>query len=132
MPPMTVPLRVSLGSEDARMVACIREGDASAYETMFRAYAPGLYTLACRIAPSPPEAEELVHDVMLSVWKQRATWNPYPSVKAYLVRAVQNRGLMRCGTSEWCSDGRVRYKPVTRRWQRPPMRTWCARRSRRR
>jgi RNA polymerase sigma-70 factor (ECF subfamily) len=104
---MGTPLRLSPDDPDAQWVARIRQGDVQAYEAMFKAYAGMLYAQASRVLPSAAEAEDLVHDVFLAVWRKRATWDPRPSGRAYLVRAVQNRGL-----------NALRHERVVQRWAR--------------
>jgi RNA polymerase sigma-70 factor (ECF subfamily) len=104
---MGTPLRLSPDDPDTQWVARIRMGDATAYEAMFQAYAGLLYAQACRVLSSPSEAEDLVHDVFLAVWRKRATWDPRPSGRAYLVRAVQNRAY-----------NAVRHERVVQRWAR--------------
>src|SRR5690606_17797220 len=42
---------------------------------------------------SAETAEDLVQDILLYVWENRARWHPPTTVHAYLYRAVRNRAL---------------------------------------
>jgi RNA polymerase sigma-70 factor (ECF subfamily) len=78
---------------DAALVAGVRRGDASALEALFRAYATPLREFAGRLVREPDVAHELVQDVFLAIWTQRATWVVTGPVSTYLFRAVKNRAL---------------------------------------
>ena len=78
------------GAEWARR---IRDGDESVYETLFRTFAPGLCAFLTRYVGERAIAEELVQDVFLALWDQRATVCITGSVQAYLYTAARNRAL---------------------------------------
>jgi RNA polymerase sigma-70 factor (ECF subfamily) len=71
----------------------VRDGDEQAFETLFRAYAPGLVVFVARHVRSAAVAEELVQDVFLAVWRARATLAVTEGVGAYLYAAARNRAL---------------------------------------
>jgi RNA polymerase sigma-70 factor, ECF subfamily len=75
------------------LVARIREGDERAFEAVFNAYAPSLYSHAHRFTRSRIAAEELVHDTFAALWIARERWAVKSSVAAYLHAAVRNRAL---------------------------------------
>lgn len=77
----------------------LRDGDARAFETLFRRYYDVLYNLAYLYVRSRETAEELVQDVFCRMWERRATL-PEPTsdrgieaVLVYLYRAVRNSAL---------------------------------------
>ena len=78
---------------DADLVARIRAGDERAFEALFRAFAPGLCALVSRYVGSPAVAEELVQDLFLALWQQRAQLSVDRSVSSYLCTAARNRAL---------------------------------------
>jgi RNA polymerase sigma-70 factor (ECF subfamily) len=69
----------------------INEGDKKAFEKLYSTY----YTYLCKVAAKyvlrADVAEEIVNDILLSVWNNKENL-AYP-VKPYLVRSVQNRCL---------------------------------------
>ncbi|MGV3709909.1 MAG: RNA polymerase sigma-70 factor [Gemmatimonas sp.] len=71
----------------------VRDGDAHAFEQLFRATHPALVQFATRYAGDHARAEELVQDVFFSIWQAGTQWTPQGSVRAYLFRAVRNRAL---------------------------------------
>src|ERR1700689_4645051 len=75
------------------LVAAVRAGDREAYERVFRAHAAGLTTFVERYVRSPDVAEELVQDLLLAVWRDRARWDPAGSIGGYLYRAARNRAF---------------------------------------
>lgn len=79
--------------EDERLVALIRAGDHAAFETVFRLHAAALCTFATQLLHAREQAADLVHDVFLSVWRNREQLQIRESLQAYLYRAVRNRAL---------------------------------------
>lgn len=95
---MARSLRVEGGDEgraaaDAALVARVRRGDAAALEELFRAYATPLRTFAARLVAEREVAHEIVQDVFLAIWAQRATWVVTGSVSTYLFQAIKHRAL---------------------------------------
>ena len=73
-------------------VARVRRGDAAALEEMFVAYGARLCAFAYRWSRSRAIAEEIVQDVFLAIWRNRAEWTLAPgALQAYLFRATRNR-----------------------------------------
>jgi len=51
-------------------------GDTTAFETLFRQYGRFVYTNAYFISGSRDDAEEIVQEVFVSVWKSRQSFDP--------------------------------------------------------
>jgi RNA polymerase sigma-70 factor (ECF subfamily) len=77
-------------SDDPELVARIRVGDEAAFQQLFDRYFPALATFAYRYTQSVDAAEDIVHDIFLSVWRRRAEWAPEKSVALYLFGAVHH------------------------------------------
>lgn len=73
------------------IVGRINQGDAKAFEQLYTTYYVYLCAVATKYIYSAETAQEVVNDVFLNVWNNRASL-AYP-VKAYLIRSVQNRCL---------------------------------------
>jgi RNA polymerase sigma-70 factor (ECF subfamily) len=73
----------------------LRAGDRQTFEALFRAYHARLCGFAHSYVHNAAEAEELVQDVFLNLWRTRETLEVHTSVRAYLFRAVRNRVLNR-------------------------------------
>lgn len=89
-----LPDGTSHSSMDEReLLLRLRQGDDGAYEAIFRQwYAPLVATTAVLLRDRGP-AEEVVQDVLLELWRRRATFTLETSLRAYLFQATRNRAL---------------------------------------
>ena len=71
-------------------VLALKKGDAQAFDVIFRMYGKRLYYFALGYLKSKPEAEEVVQEVFLKIWKNRDGLNPELSFKAYLFKIAFN------------------------------------------
>lgn len=69
----------------------INKGDAKAFEKLYSTYYVYLCSIATKYIYDTETAKEIVNDVFINTWNNRATLND--PVTPYLVRAVQNRCL---------------------------------------
>lgn len=76
---------------EKEIVKRITQGDTKAFEQLYFSSYVYLCSVAIKYVYKPEPARELVNDVFLSVWNNRATLT-YP-VEAYLISSVQNRCL---------------------------------------
>lgn len=83
----------ALHAGHADLVRRIREGDASAFETLVLALSRPLEAYACRLSGSRDAAKDLVQDVFAHLWEHRARLTVRGSVRGYLFTAVRNRAL---------------------------------------
>jgi RNA polymerase sigma-70 factor (ECF subfamily) len=83
-------------STDAELVAAAAEGERLALAALYDRYAPLLLALANRLLRHQREAEDLLHDVFLEVWRQAGDYDPSRgSVRAWLVMRLRSRALDR-------------------------------------
>jgi RNA polymerase sigma-70 factor (family 1) len=68
----------------------MKQGDESAFTTVYRHYHSSLYIYLLRFCKIPSLAEDLVHDVFLKVWEIRDRINPELSFTGYLYRIARN------------------------------------------
>jgi RNA polymerase sigma-70 factor, ECF subfamily len=78
---------------DRDLLDRLREGDHDAFDAIFRAQYAALVALAERMLRDRAVAEEIAQDVMLELWKRRATLSFDVSLRAYLFQATRNRVL---------------------------------------
>jgi RNA polymerase sigma-70 factor, ECF subfamily len=76
--------------DDATQADRIRGGDIAAFERLYRAYWQRLYAFAFRYVRSRDDAEDVTQDVLLRIWRSRASWAPAGTVASYLYLAVRN------------------------------------------
>jgi RNA polymerase sigma-19 factor, ECF subfamily len=68
-------------------------GDEQSFKTFVSYYATELTHLACSITGNIYEAEEIVADVYIKIWYQRAKLSEIKSIRFYLYTLTKNMGL---------------------------------------
>lgn len=82
--------------EDASLVAAMARGDRTALATLYDRYATLLLAVAARILGERREAEDLLHDVFLEVWRQSADYDgSRGSVRSWLLVRLRSRAIDR-------------------------------------
>lgn len=76
---------------EEELVQSLRNGNQAAFRTLYERYHHRLYGYSRRFVKSPALAEEVVHDVFLSVWERRATLRIDTSFKSYLFTIAKHR-----------------------------------------
>lgn len=98
-------LRASSRGVDEELVARIALGDREAFAALYHRYEPTLIALARRLLGSPSDAEDLVHDVCLEVWRQAHTYTPIRgTVRTWLVTRLRSRALDRLRSTRHSRD----------------------------
>ena len=78
---------------DHELLDRLRAGDQDAFDMIFREHYAPLTRLAEGLVRRRAEAEEIVQDVLLELWRRRGTLVLEESLRAYLFRATRNRAL---------------------------------------
>jgi RNA polymerase sigma-70 factor (ECF subfamily) len=78
-----------------RCAEAIRAGDAHALDELAREHFTALWEFALAFVRAPDVADDVVQEVFLRLWINRATWEPRGSVRGYLFGAVRNEALHR-------------------------------------
>ena len=72
----------------------VRTGDAAAFEVVFDRHADASFSLAYRMCGSRPQAEDVVQDAFLSLWRAGARYDrTRGSVRSWILGVVHNRGI---------------------------------------
>ena len=83
-------------AEDAALVARIASGDQKAVGLLYDRYSSILLAVGVRVLGARREAEDLLHDVFLEVWRRAADYNPdRGSVRVWLCMRMRSRALDR-------------------------------------
>jgi RNA polymerase sigma-70 factor (ECF subfamily) len=83
-------------TNDQNLLAAMQQGEQSAFDTLFRVYYAPLCRYACTLTDGNlDDAEDIVQQVFIKFWDQRALMEIQWSVKAYLYKMVYNRCLNR-------------------------------------
>ena len=78
---------------DLELAKRCRNGDAGAFEELYRQYAGRLYSLAFRMAGSSQEAEDLLQDVFLHAYRKLGSFRGDSSLGTWLYRLGMNQCL---------------------------------------
>jgi len=69
------------------------ESNEAAFTALFRLFYKSLYNFAMQYVHQPEVAEEVVNDVFIKIWKQKATLLEIQNLESYLFIAVKNGSL---------------------------------------
>jgi RNA polymerase sigma-70 factor (ECF subfamily) len=75
------------------LVERCRAGDAEAFETLYRQHASRMYTLACRMAGSPDDGEDLLQEIFLQAHRKLASFKGDSAIGTWLYRLAVNHCL---------------------------------------
>src|SRR5215210_4995292 len=89
--PVAMQHATSAQAGTADWIQPLRKGDPAAFESLFRAFAPGLCTFVARYVDSRTVAEDLVQDLFLTIWRKRENIEIDGTVDLYLFGAARNR-----------------------------------------
>ncbi|MEX0308925.1 MAG: RNA polymerase sigma factor [Tateyamaria sp.] len=88
---MSMPLDVDTETDDATLLARYAKGDAAAARTLTVRLVPRAQAQAFRMLGDTAEAEDVVQEAMLRLWKQAPDWRSGEAqVSTWLYRVVAN------------------------------------------
>ncbi|WP_051897801.1 RNA polymerase sigma factor [Sciscionella sediminilitoris] len=79
--------------DDATLVARARDGDVRAYEELVRRHQDRMFRLALRMLGNRGDAEDVVQEVFLTVWRRLAQLQQDAAFLGWLYRTTTNRCL---------------------------------------
>lgn len=84
-------------SGDEALLAAVAAGDRAAFATMVRRYLRPMLAVALRVTRNPDEAEEIVQETFLKIWRLAGQWRPEREARfsTWLYRVVLNASLDR-------------------------------------
>jgi len=75
------------------LIIGIKNGDKSAFESLFKLYYSSLCAYANNYVKDVDVSEEIVQELFFQIWQKRETLNIQTSFKSYLFRSVHNSCL---------------------------------------
>ncbi len=81
----------SVNDYESALTEKIRLGDPMAFEELFKLYSEPLLNFALSYVKSPQPAEDIVQDVFVRIWTNRAKLDPQLPVKSYMYKSVLNQ-----------------------------------------
>ncbi len=76
--------------DDITIIHRVRDGDTHIFEALFQYYAPRLASFVYRYLRSREESEDVVQEVFLRIWRNRADWHVRGTINDYLYLAARN------------------------------------------
>ena len=89
-PPLPFPSKDTEGME---LVARCKAGEVDAFETLYRQHASRIYGLACRMAGSPEDGEDLLQEIFLQAHRKLASFKGDSAIGTWLYRLAVNHCL---------------------------------------
>lgn len=80
-------------NEDTPLVRALKSGDAAAFDRLFALYGKRLFHFAFGYLKSKVEAEGVVQEVFLKIWRNRKQLNPDLSFKSYVFKIAYHQIL---------------------------------------
>jgi len=75
------------------LIARCQAGEVEAFEALYRQHAARLYTLACRMAGSAEDGEDLLQEIFLQVYRKLGSFKGDSAVGTWLYRLALNHCL---------------------------------------
>ena len=75
------------------LIARCQAGDVAAFETLYHQHAARLYSLACRMAGSPEDGEDLLQEIFLQAYRKLAGFKGESTIGTWLYRLALNHCL---------------------------------------
>jgi RNA polymerase sigma-70 factor, ECF subfamily len=90
------PTRQSSSLPDERLIEHVRDGEKEALAQLFRRYARAVRSVALRILKDEAEAEDLVQEVFLFIFRKAALFNPTRGTGAsWIIHVAYHRAIDR-------------------------------------
>jgi RNA polymerase sigma-70 factor (ECF subfamily) len=81
---------------DEELIASIQRKDVTALESLYDRHRVLMYSLALRVLGNPSDAEDVVQEVFMSVWRASGTYRPErSSFRSWLISIVHHRAIDR-------------------------------------
>jgi RNA polymerase sigma-70 factor (ECF subfamily) len=99
--------------QEPELLVELREGSDAAFAAIFREHYAALVGSAERLLRERAAAEDVAQEVMLELWRRRASLPAEMSVRAYLHQSVRNRALNQLRHLRVQRQGEPHVRPPT-------------------
>ena len=79
--------------DETSLFARLSEGDVDAFTTIFNFYEPRLYPFVLKMMRSETIAEEVVQEVFIKLWTNRASFATVDNPRSYIFRMASNHTI---------------------------------------
>jgi RNA polymerase sigma-70 factor, ECF subfamily len=92
--PTTVEVTEAMQMDDAELLEAVARQDQQAMATLFDRYSRLVYSIALRVLREPDQAEDVMQEVLLQVWRQPGGFvSQKGSLGAWLAVVARNRSI---------------------------------------
>lgn len=82
---------MEFNGNDETLWASFKKGDKQAYAVLYQRYFEVLYRYSLRITADRELVKDCIHDLFITIWKNRDNLSQPNSVKAYLLTTIQRK-----------------------------------------
>ena len=75
------------------ILMALRQGDHNAYEEIYLRYYKSIVHFTNALIRSSEDAEDIAHDIFISVWENRKNLNPEQCIRSYLFAAAKHLAM---------------------------------------
>ena len=91
---------MAASDHDAALIAGLKAGDSTAFETLLREHGPRLLRLAQRFLHNEDDARDVLQDAMVAVYRSIGSFESGSALSTWLHRIVVNSALMKLRTKK--------------------------------
>lgn len=73
-----------------QLVSRLAEGDSESFETLYQLFSKKIYNISRKMRLGHEDAEGVVQEVFLKIWKHRSKLDPELSINAYMIAIVRS------------------------------------------
>jgi RNA polymerase sigma-70 factor (ECF subfamily) len=84
-------MRLDLQADDETLLARVSEGNREAFSILYSRYIHNLYRYVYLVCKSHEDSEEIVQDLFVKLWENRAHGRVVSSFKSYIYRSAKNQ-----------------------------------------
>ena len=97
---------------EAEAIRLAQQGDAGAFERIYRLHSRRVYALCLRMVGNPAEAEDLTQDAFLQLFRKIGTFRGESAFSTWLHRLAVNVVLMKLREENAGRDARWKNRPI--------------------
>ena len=87
---------LSLPTDDVQLISRVAASDEHALRSLYERHASRMYAITCRLLGNREEAEEIVQESFLDIWKRASTFEPGAgSATGWIFTIARNRAVDR-------------------------------------
>jgi RNA polymerase sigma-70 factor (family 1) len=102
-------LVINHSEDEGTLINAIAKRDKKVFEMVYKDHYKQLFSIAYRYVGEQEAAEEIVHDVFITIWNKAGHLKIQHSVKSYLIKAIINTSLNYIKKEKLLTAKRVKY-----------------------